>query len=52
MNTMMHFYEIKNTKTQEHGRGIAKNFQALCKAHGWRVQDCRLIWKADVDAAY
>ena len=52
MNTMMHFYEIKNTKTQEHGRGIAKNFMELCKAHGWKVKDCRLIWKADMDAAY
>lgn len=49
---MMHFYEIRNTKTQENGRGIAKNFTEICKVHGWRPQDCRCVWKASVDAAW
>jgi hypothetical protein len=48
----MKFYEIRNTKTQENGRGIAKNFAEICKSKGWRPQDCRLIWKADVSAAW
>ena len=49
---MMHFYEIKNTKTQEHGRGIAKNFAEICKSKGWKPQDCKCIWKAGVEAAW
>ena len=49
---MMHFYEIRNTKTQENGRGIAKNFAKICKSKGWRPQDCKCVWKASIDAAY
>ena len=49
---MMYFYEIKNTKTQEHGRGIAKNFAEICKSKGWKPQHCKCIWKAGVEAAY
>ena len=49
---MMHFYEIRNTKTQENGRGIAKNFSEICKAHGWKPQHCKCIWKASIKAAY
>ena len=49
---MMYFYEIRNTKTQENGRGIAKNFAEICKSKGWRPQDCRCVWKAGVEAAY
>ncbi len=49
---MMYFYEIKNVKTNEQGRGIAKTFADICKAHGWKPQNCRCIWKAEPEAAY
>ena len=48
----MKFYEIKNKKTGEHGRGIAKNFAEICKSKGWKPQECRCIWVASADAAY
>ena len=47
----MYFYEIRNTKTQECGKGIAKNFTEACKANGWKPQHCRCIWKADPENA-
>ena len=52
MKNMMYFYEIRNTKTQENGRGIAKSYTEICKAKGWRPQDCRVIWKASVNAQW
>ena len=52
MKQMMYFYEIKNNKTQECGKGIAKNFTEICKAHGWKPQHCKCIWKASPEAAY
>lgn len=52
MKQMMYFYEIRNTKTQENGRGIAKNFTEICKSKGWKPQDCKCIWKAGVEAAW
>jgi hypothetical protein len=52
MKQMMYFYEIRNTKTQENGRGVAKNFAEICKAHGWKPQDCQCVWKAGANAAY
>ena len=49
---MKHFYEIRNTKTQENGRGIAKSFTEICKSKGWKPKDCKLIWRAGVEAAW
>ena len=49
---MMYFYEIRNTETQESGRGIAKSYSEICKAHGWKPQRCKCIWKASVEAAW
>ena len=48
----MKFYEIKNKKTGEHGRGIAKTFTEICKSKGWRPQDCRCVWKASIEATW
>ena len=49
---MKYFYEIKNIKTQECGKGIAKNFAEICKVHGWKPQHCKCIWKASPEAAW
>lgn len=48
----MYFYEIKNTKTNECGKGIANNFTEICKKHGWKPQHCKCIWRAEPEAAY
>ena len=48
----MYFYEIKNTQTQECGKGVAQNFIEVCKAHGWKPQHCKIIWKASPEAAW
>ena len=48
----MKFYEIKNKKTGEHGRGIAKSLADLCKSKGWKPQDCKCIWSASIEGAY
>lgn len=47
----MKYYEILNEETLEKAQGVAKSFQAMCKALGWRPQDCRLIWKAKPENA-
>ncbi len=49
---MMYFYEFYNTKTQENGRGIAKNFTEVCQSKGWKPQDCKCVWKASIEVAY
>lgn len=49
---MLHFYEIRNTKTQESAHGIAHSFSEICKANGWKPYECRLVWKASTEAAY
>ena len=51
-NKKMYFYEIKNIKTNECGKGIANNFTEICKKHGWKPQHCRCIWRAEPEAAY
>lgn len=48
----MYFYEIKNMKTQECGKGIAKNFAEVCKAYGWKPYNCKCIWKSSPEGAY
>jgi hypothetical protein len=48
----MKFYEIKNKKTGERGRGIAKNFAEICKSKGWKPQDCKCIWVANPENGY
>lgn len=45
------FYEIRNTKTQENARGIAKSFVEICRVNGWKPQDCRCVWKANPENA-
>lgn len=44
--TIMKFYEIKNTKTQETAQIIAKNFSKACEEQGWKPYHCHCIWKA------
>ena len=48
----MKFYEIKNKKTGEYSRGIAKSLADLCKNKGWKPQDCKCIWSASINGAY
>jgi hypothetical protein len=48
----MKFYEIKNKKTGEHGRAIAKNLAEQRKSKGWRPHDSQCIWSAICEGAY
>ena len=48
----MKLYEIKNKKTGEHSRGIAKNFAEICKSKGWKPQECKCIWVANLENGY
>ena len=49
---MLYFYEIFNLETFEHAQGIAHTFAEVCKAQGWKPQNCHCVWKASVEASY
>jgi hypothetical protein len=42
----MYYFEIKNRKTNETATAIAKNMMQACKFIGWKVRDCKCIYKA------
>lgn len=46
---MMYFYEIRNKITQATAEATAKNFKQACKLAGWKVRDCKCVWRASCE---
>lgn len=42
----MYEFGIRNVKTWETAEVYAKNFKAACESRGWKVKDCRCIWRS------
>ena len=43
---MTYYFEIKNTKTGESYQGCDSGMKAIALQVGWRLQDCRCIYRA------
>lgn len=48
--TMTYYFEIKNTKTNECATAIASGMKKACEAIGWKVRDCKCIYRAEEEA--
>lgn len=47
----MSYYEIKHRKTQTNFQATAKNYTEACATHGYKPQECKLIWRTDAKNA-
>ena len=44
---MIYYIEIKNIKTGEAYQGYGAGMQAIANQAGWRVRDCKCIYRAE-----
>ena len=42
----MYYFEIKNTRTYECATAEGKGMAQACKAIGWKVRECKCIYRA------
>lgn len=42
----MYYFEIKNTKTNATATATAKGMAQACKSIGWKVRECKCIYRA------
>lgn len=43
---MTYYFEIKNVKTGDTCQGYGSNMKAIALQAGWRVKDCKCIYRA------